>query len=111
MRLLLNLLLNTLAVFSAAYILPGVEVETFITAAIVAVVLGTLNTFVKPILVFLTLPITFLTLGLFTLVINAILVIIAAELVPGFDVTSFLNALLFSVIVSLFGSFLGMLSK
>ena len=111
MRLIFNLLLNSLAVFTAAYILPGVDVETFITAAIVAIVLGTLNTFVKPILLFLTLPITFLTLGLFTLVINAVLVLIAAEIVPGFHVASFWNALLFSVIVSLFGSFLGMLSK
>ena len=111
MRLLLNLLLNTFSVIATAYILPGVVVSSILTAAIVAVVLGTLNTFVKPILLFLALPITFLTLGLFTLVINAVLVLIAAELVPGFEVVSFWYAILFSIVISLIGSFLSMLSK
>ncbi|OGC69603.1 hypothetical protein A2415_03450 [candidate division WWE3 bacterium RIFOXYC1_FULL_39_7] len=111
MKLLFNLILNTVSVLVAAYILPGVDVASYLTAAVVAIVLGTLNTFVKPILVFLTLPITFITLGLFTLVINAVLVLLVAMLVPGFVVVSFWYALLFSIVVSLIGSFLGMFNN
>lgn len=110
MRLLIRLLANALAVFIAAYVLPGVAVDGPLTALIVAVVLGVVNTFLKPILVILTLPITFVTLGLFLLVINGALVLLVGELVPGFVVDGFLWALLFSLVVSLVGSFLNALA-
>jgi putative membrane protein len=110
MRILIRLLVNALAVFVAAYVLPGVIVDGPLTALIVAVVLGVVNTFLKPILVVLTLPITFVTLGLFLLVINGALVLLVDELVPGFVVDGFLWALLFSLVVSLVGSFLNALA-
>jgi putative membrane protein len=106
MRLLVHLLVNAFAVFIAAYVLPGVFVDGPLTALVVAVVLGVVNTFLKPILVILTLPITFVTLGLFLLVINGALVLLVSRLVPGFVVDGFLWALLFSLVASLVGSFL-----
>jgi putative membrane protein len=107
MTMILKLLLNAFVVFLASYILQGVEVDNFVTAIIVAVVLGILNIFLKPILVILTLPINILTLGLFTLVINTLLVLLASSIVPGFEVLSFWWALGFSLIVSVISSFLG----
>lgn len=106
MRFFLNLLIGGLAVFVSAYILPGVRVDSFLTALIVAVVLGAANAFIKPLLVFLTLPVTVLTLGLFIFVINALLVLLVARLVPGFVVDSFWTALLFSLVLSAISWFL-----
>lgn len=110
MRLIFRLFINALAVFIAAYVLPGVAVDAPLTALIVAVALGVVNTFLKPILVILTLPITFVTLGLFLLVINGGLVLLVDRLVAGFVVDGFLWALLFSLVVSLIGSFLNALA-
>lgn len=109
MKIFINLLVSGLAVFATAYLLPGVEVESFIAAVMVALVLGILNTFVKPIILLLTLPINFITLGLFTFVINVALVLLASSLVSGFMVTGFLSGLLFSVVLSIVNSFLGMI--
>lgn len=106
MNLILYLLLNGLAVFLTAYLLPGVEVDSFLTAIIVAVVLGLLNTFVKPLLTVLTLPITVITLGLFLLVINVLMVMGADALIDGFTVDNWLIALIFSFVLTLISSFL-----
>ncbi|HTK05138.1 MAG TPA: phage holin family protein [Candidatus Eisenbacteria bacterium] len=106
MRVILHLILNTLAVAVAAYVLPGVFVDGPLTALVVAVVLGVVNVVVKPILVLLTLPITVVTLGLFLFVINALIILLVDWLVPGFEVDGFWWALLFSLVVSLVGSFL-----
>ena len=106
MKLIIHLLVSTLAVLIAAYIIPGVVVAGFWNALVLAVVLGVLNTVLRPILIFLTLPLTILTLGLFTLVINTLLILLASYLVPGFIVTSFLQAFLFSIVLSLVGSFM-----
>jgi len=103
MRALVKILIGTIAVFVTANLLTGVRVENFRTALIVAVVLSVINAIVKPVLVFLTLPLTVLTFGLFLLVINALLIQLAAWLVPGFFVAGFWWALLFSLIVSLIG--------
>lgn len=101
MAILINWLLSALAIIAAAYILPGVHVQDFLTALVLAIVLGIINAILKPILVMLTLPITLVTLGLFTLVINALLVLLATLIVPGFQVDNFLWALLFSIVLSL----------
>ena len=106
MDLLIRLVINAFVIFVAAYILPGVHVDNLLTALIVAVVMGAVNMFIKPIVVALTLPITIITLGLFLFVINAVLILIVDYFVPGFSVNNFLSALLFSLIVSLLGSFL-----
>ncbi|MDF0715734.1 phage holin family protein [Muricauda sp. 334s03] len=100
MKLILRLLLNALAVVILSYVLPGVGVDSMFTAIIVAVVLSLLNFLVKPILVIFTLPITILTLGLFLLVINAIIILLAANLIDGFHVTSFWWAIIFSLLLS-----------
>ena len=107
MKLLLRLVISTLAVLVASNLLDGVYVADISTALVVAVVLGILNTLIKPILVLLTLPITLLTLGLFYLIINVIIIYAAASLVSGFSVDGFLSALFFSFIVSIVSSVLG----
>ena len=111
MKLIIKLLIATLAVFISAYLIPGVTVDTFQTAFIVAIVIGVLNMFVKPILVILTLPITILTLGLFSFVINVGLLYLVSYLVPGFIIETIIAALLFGLLVSFISSFLNMLTK
>jgi putative membrane protein len=101
MQLLLKLIVSTIAVLVADLLLPGVEALDLLTALSVAVVLALLNTFLKPLLILLTLPVTLLTLGLFILVINAVLVLLAAHLIDSFRVDGFWWALLFSVLMSL----------
>ncbi len=99
-------ILTSVAVLLASYLLKGVSVDSTLTAMIVAVVLGLLNTFIKPILIVLTIPFTVVTLGLFLLVINILIVYWASDLVPGFKVDNWLSALLFSIIVSFTSSLL-----
>lgn len=100
-RFLISLLVSALAVLAAAYILPGVGVDSFMAAIWTALLLGVVNAFVRPILVLFSLPITILTLGLFLLVINALLVLLVDYLVGGFHVDGFWYALLFSLVLSL----------
>lgn len=111
MNLLVSILVNGLAVFITAYVLPGVDVNNFVTALVVAVVLGIVNAILKPILVLLTIPVTILTLGLFLFVINALLILLVSNIVPGFVVESFWWALAFSLVLSLVGSFLNSLAE
>lgn len=100
-----------LAVILTAFILPGISVSDFFTGVVIAALLALLNLTVKPVLIFLTIPITLLTLGLFLLVINALMVLLAAEIVTGFIVDGFWWALLFSLILSLINSLLGVSIK
>ncbi|MCA6073345.1 phage holin family protein [Fulvivirga sedimenti] len=101
MRIIIKFLFTALAVFATGYLLPGITVESLVAAIFVAVVLAILNTFLKPVLVALTIPLTILTLGLFLLVINAVIILIAGYFVDGFVVANFWWALLFSIIVSI----------
>jgi putative membrane protein len=101
MIFLIHWLITTIAILIAAYLLPGVTVKGFFAALVTALVLGLINTFIRPILLILTLPINILTLGLFTFVINALLIMLTSAVVPGFDVRSFWWALLFSLVLSL----------
>ena len=105
MRFLLKILVTSVNAFILAYILPGIHIDGFFTAIVVAVVLSILDAFVKPLLVLLTLPATILTLGLFLFVINACIILIGADFVNGFSVDSFWDALLFSILLSFFNSF------
>jgi len=106
MKFLLKMLLSAVAVFVLAAILPGVEVDTYGSALIVAIVLAILNTFLKPVLVFMTLPVTIVTLGLFLFVINATIIILADYFIDGFSVSGWLSALIFSVLLSVTQSIL-----
>lgn len=111
MGVLVNLLVNALAVFIAAKILPGVIIDNLWTAVTVAVVLGIINTFIKPVLIILTLPLNILTLGLFTFVINSFIVLLVSTIVPGFNVRNFWWAFLFSLTISLVSWFLQNLTR
>jgi len=108
MNLIIRLVVSTLAVLVAAHLIPGVGVASFTTAVVVAIVLGILNTFLKPVLQILALPITILTLGLFYFVINVLIIYLAAYLVSGFSVDGFIAALLFGFVVSIVSAILGM---
>ena len=111
MNLLVRLLLYAIAVIIASYLIPGIYVESFMVAILIAVILSVLNVTVKPLLIIFTIPLTVLTLGLFLLVINAVIILIAGELIPGFVVDGFWWALLFSLVLSLSTSLLTELSN
>ncbi|RZJ63402.1 MAG: phage holin family protein [Flavobacterium sp.] len=111
MNLILRLIVTALLVMLISYFLPGVSVAGFGTSLIVAIVLGLLNLFIKPILVLFTLPVTIVTFGLFLLVINAIVILLCDIIVGGFSIDSFITALLFSLILSLFQAILFSFSK
>jgi putative membrane protein len=100
-RFLLHTLISALAVFITAKILPGIHINNFLTSALVALALGLINNFIKPILIFLTIPVTVFTFGIFLLVINAGIIMLVAHFVPGFKVDGFWWALLFSIILSI----------
>lgn len=104
MQGILRFLLSGLAVLVTSYLLPGVHVEHFGYALLVAAVLAIVNFLVKPVLVILTIPITILTLGLFLLVINALIILLVDSLTPGFSVEGFWWALAFSLILSIVNS-------
>jgi putative membrane protein len=109
--MLKKLIINTLIIFGLAYLLTGITVNSIWTALLVAIVLGLLNLILRPIFLFLSIPINILTLGLFTFVINAIIVMITAYLIAGFTIINFGWALLFSLIIALVNSIFGGMSK
>ncbi len=106
MKFIIKLLLSAVAVFALASILPGIEIQSYQSALVLAIVLGVLNAILKPVLVFLTLPITVVTLGLFLLVINAAIVLLGGCFVDGFTVDGWLWAMVFSVLLSILQSVL-----
>ncbi len=110
MTLLLVWILNAVALLIVAYILPGITVASFGSALIAALVLGLLNTLVKPVLILLTLPITVVTLGLFLLVLNALVFWFAGSILKGFQVDGFwwavLGALVYSIVSGALASLL-----
>jgi putative membrane protein len=102
MHLLARLVVNIIAILIISYLFPRViRVEGFWAALVAAFVLGIINAILRPVLVFLTLPVTILTLGLFLLVINGLLLWLVAALVPGFQVNGFWGAVLGSVLISI----------
>ena len=103
MKLIIRWLLLAAALLLVAYLYPGVTVSSFGAAMIAALVLGLLNTIVRPLLVLLTLPVTLLTLGLFLFVINALMFWAAAGVIDGFNVKGFAAALIGSLIYSVCG--------
>src|SRR5579862_9733501 len=109
MKILIHILLSAVAVFAAARVLPGVKVDSFQTALVVAVALGVVNAFLKPVLFILTLPINILTLGLFTFVIVGGCVLLVARFVPGFQVAGFVSALEFSFALWIINGFFHMI--
>lgn len=102
MMMILRWIGFALAIMLTAWIIPGISVENFVSALLVAVIIGLINVFIRPILMFITLPINVLTLGLFALVVNALLLMLAGYIAPGFEVDGFLSALLGSILLSIF---------
>ncbi len=111
MNLIINVLITAIAVGITAYLLPGVVIASFPAAIVVAIVLGLVNVFLKPVLLLLTLPINIVTIGLFTFVINALIILLVARLVPGFKVDGFWWALIFSIILSVVNGVIFMVIK
>tara|TARA_B110001454_G_C12651413_1_gene405575 strand:- start:462 stop:800 length:339 start_codon:yes stop_codon:yes gene_type:complete len=106
MNYIIKILLTAIAVFVIANVLPGVSIESYFISIIVAVVIGLLDSLVKPILVILTIPITIITLGLFLFIINAFIILIADYFVNGFGVNNIIWAAIFSMLLSLLQSVL-----
>lgn len=111
MNFFTRLMTSTLAILVVTYLLPGVSVESPVTAVLVAIALALLNISIKPIFILLTLPITLVSLGLFLLVINALMILLAAKLISGFHVDGFWIALLFSIVLSLVTGIFNALAK
>ena len=103
MVLLVRWILFALAIVFVAWLVPGIEVENFQSAMLVTVIIALINIFIRPLIVFITLPINILTLGIFTLVINALLLMLAGYLAPGVDVEGFLSAFIGSVVLAFLG--------
>ena len=102
-----KVLVGGISVFLANFLLTGVQISSILSGIILVVVIILINFTIKPILVLLTLPVSLLTFGLFLLVINAVVVLVAAELTPGFSVDGFWWALAFALILSVINSMLG----
>lgn len=100
------LLINSIIIFVGAYLLEGVSIKNFWTAIGVAILLGLINMFIKPLIVLITLPLTILTLGAFILVINAGILMLIDKLVDGFKIKGFWWAVLFSIFISIANAFL-----
>ena len=107
MRFIISLLVNGLLVYLAAEILPGVSVASYMEAILVALLLGFVNFFIRPILTILTLPITIITLGLFLLVINGAMVLLVDWLLSGFSVDGLIWAIIFTIILTIFNFITG----
>lgn len=101
-----TILINSVAVYLTAKLLTGVEVKGFGSSVLVAILLALINTFIKPVIVFLTLPVTIITLGLFILVINALMIMIVDSVMDDFKVESFGWAILFGIVLSVLNALL-----
>ncbi len=112
MRFLTRILSTAIAIFLIATLMPGVEVTSIGMAILVSFVLIVMNVFVKPIFIFLTLPITVVTLGLFLLVINALIILITSHILhSGFKVDGFWVAMLFSIVLAMATSLIDYLTE
>jgi len=101
MNIIAKWVLNALALYIVARILPGIHLSDFGSALVAVVVIGLVNVLIKPILFLFTLPVTFITFGLFALVLNALMFMLASSLTPGFKIDGFTTALLGSILLSL----------
>lgn len=107
MSIILNILIGGIAVAIASYFTPGAQVDGYISAIIVALVLAVVNSTIGPILKLLTLPLNILTLGLLSLVINVLMVLLVDWLVPGFSLTGFWAAAIFAIILAIVNMIFG----
>src|SRR5690606_22229517 len=106
MNFLVRILVTGLVAFALSKVLSGIQIDSFLTAIVFALVLAVLNVLVKPLLIILTLPLTILTLGLFLFVVNTLVVLLAGKLIDGVSIASFWWGLLFALLLSLITSFI-----
>lgn len=109
--LLIRWLLNALALVLTDKLITGISVDGFGAALIAALVLGIVNAVIRPVVVLLTIPINFITLGLFTLVINGLMLLLAAQVVDGFNVDGFFPAVIGAIVLSIISALLNMIIK
>ncbi len=109
--LLARWFLNALALYIVAKILPGIHLTDFASALIGVLIIGLVNTLIKPILFLLTLPVTVVTLGLFSFVVNALMLMLASAMTPGFKIDGFGTALVGSILFSVITTILHSLTK
>lgn len=107
---IIHWIVSIIAILIAAYLIPGITV-TLVGAVVLAVVLGIINVFIKPVISLLTLPINIVTLGLFSLVINALIIMLVGMVVPGFTVAGFWPAFFFAIVLALTNAFFGVLTR
>ncbi|MTI31495.1 phage holin family protein [Xanthovirga aplysinae] len=105
--LLITVLVNGLAVYLTAYLLPSVQVKGYFDAVVAGVFISIVNAILRPVLIFLTIPITILTLGFFLLVINALMILLVSRFLSGFSVGGLWSAMLFSIVLSIINYLLG----
>jgi putative membrane protein len=103
---LLHWIISAIAIIISAYLIPGVIV-TPLGALVLAVVLGLINVFIKPVVFLLTLPLNILTLGIFSLIVNALFIMLVSNIIPGFSVSGFWPAFWFAIIFSLINALFG----
>jgi putative membrane protein len=111
MKLFVRLAINVFALLIVAYIVPGFILRDLTSAVVASVIIGVVNTFIRPIVQLVTLPITLLTFGLFAFLINVALLWVVSLIVPGFEINSFLTAILASLLLSLVSWFLHKLAR
>lgn len=111
MGLLISWLINAVTLIATTYIVPGFQISSFSSALLASLVIGLINTFIKPFLLLITLPINLLTLGLFTFVVNAVVLWLASQIVTGMTIATALDALLAAVVISAVSTILSHLAK
>ncbi len=111
MALIVRLAINVFALLVVEYLVPGFRLANLWTAVIAAVAIGVVNTFIKPILQLIALPITILTFGIFAFVVNVLLLWGTSKLVPGFEIASFMTAVIASIVLALVSWFLHSLAS
>lgn len=111
MKIFIKWLIYTILIIFVAWIIPGISVDNFFSAMLACLVIGFINIFIKPVVQLVSLPVTFLTLGLFAVVINALLLMLAGIITPGFTVEGFFSALFGSIILSVFTSIINKSDK
>lgn len=110
-QLIIQLALNTFALLVVAYLIPGFVLESLQAAVVASVVLGLVNTFIRPILQFIALPLTILTLGIAAFFVNVIILWYVAKFVPGFEIMNFVDAIVGSILLTLVTWFLHKLAE
>jgi putative membrane protein len=111
MKLIIRLAINVLALLVVEYLVPGFELTSYQAAIVAAIVIGVTNTFIRPILQLIALPISLLTFGVSAFLINVFLLWGVAYVVPGFEIASFLTAVIAAIVLSLVSWFLHKLAS